>query len=299
MAEHPHFAAVAPLVFVFFWSTGFIGAKYGLPYAEPFTYMAIRMALSVIAMVGLAMVFRSPWPTQWSQVAHAAVTGLLMHGLYLGGVFFAISRGMPAGLSSLVVGLQPILVAIIAQRALRERVRVRQWMGLALGFAGVALVVTERMRENGGLHGDVAIAADIAIVLALLGTTIGTVYQKRFGQRIPLIPGTAIQYGANTVAMLTLALLTETMEVDWTPRFIGAMAWQVIVLSVISVSLLMILIRQNSVSRVSSYLYLVPPLTAIEAYFIFDERLSALALVGMAIVVAGVYLVVKQQRAES
>jgi drug/metabolite transporter (DMT)-like permease len=297
MADHPHFATFAPFIFVFFWSTGFIGAKYGLPYAEPFTYMAIRMALSVLAMAGLALILHAPWPSDLRQAGHAAVTGLLMHGLYLGGVFYAISRGMPAGLSSLVVGLQPILVAFIAQRALREGVRRRQWIGLALGFGGVAIVVIERMRSNGGIHGDTALAADIAILLALVGTTLGTVYQKRFGGRVPLLSGTAIQYAAAMVAMGLLAVTTETMDVDWTPRFIGAMAWQVIVLSVISVSLLMILIKQNSVSRVSSFLYLVPPLTAIEAYFMFDERLSALALVGMAIVVAGVYLVVKQRQA--
>lgn len=297
MADHPHFATFAPFIFVFFWSTGFIGAKYGLPYAEPFTYMAIRMALSVLAMAGLALILHAPWPSDLRQAGHAAVTGLLMHGLYLGGVFYAISRGMPAGLSSLVVGLQPILVAFIAQRALREGVRRRQWIGLALGFGGVAIVVIERMRSNGGIHGDTALAADIAILLALVGTTLGTVYQKRIGGRVPLLSGTAIQYAAAMVAMGLLAVTTETMDVDWTPRFIGAMAWQVIVLSVISVSLLMILIKQNSVSRVSSFLYLVPPLTAIEAYFMFDERLSALALVGMAIVVAGVYLVVKQRQA--
>jgi drug/metabolite transporter (DMT)-like permease len=283
-------------VFVFLWSTGFIGAKYGLPYAGPFTYMAIRMALSVVAMVLLAFAFKSPWPQNLPAYGHAAVTGLLMHGLYLGGVFYAISRGMPAGLASLVVGLQPILVAILAQRALKERVYSRQWIGLTLGFAGVAIVVIERMRANGGIHGETALAADMAILLALLGTTAGTVYQKQFGSGIPLIPGTAVQYGANTIAMLTLALLTESMAVDWNIRFVGAMAWQVIVLSVISVTLLMILIRQNSVSRVSSFLYLVPPLTAIEAYFMFDETLSLLALAGMGVVVVGVYLVVRQRK---
>lgn len=296
-SDHHLFTTLAPFIFVFFWSTGFIGAKYGLPYAEPFTYMAIRMALSVLAMAALAMVFRSPWPRTANEYGHAAVTGLLMHGCYLGGVFFAISRGMPAGLASLVVGLQPILVAFLARRALHERVIPSQWVGLALGFSGVAIVVIERMRSNGGLHGGTALAADIAILIALFGTTAGTVYQKRYGSGIPLASGTAVQYSASFIAMSALAFATETMEVDWTPRFIGAMAWQVIVLSVISVTLLMYLIRQNSVSRVSSYLYLVPPLTAIEAYFFFDERLSMLALFGMGIVCLGVYLVVRQRKA--
>jgi drug/metabolite transporter (DMT)-like permease len=291
-AEHPLFVQVAPLVFVFIWSTGFIGARYGLPYAEPFTYLALRMVLAASLMAGFAVIRRGGWPTSPRQTAHIAVSGLLLHAGYLGGVFFAISRGMPAGISALVVGLQPILTAVIATVLLREHVSARQWVGLALGFAGVAIVVIERMRINEGGATTSALAADIAILIALLSTTAGTIYQKQFNTRMPLASGTAIQYATTAIAVGLLALTTETMRIDWNIRFIFALTWQVIVLSLVAITLLMILIRQNSVSRLSSYLYLVPPLTAIEAYLIFDERLSLAAIGGMALVAVGVALVV-------
>jgi drug/metabolite transporter (DMT)-like permease len=291
-AEHPVFVQAAPLVFVFIWSTGFIGARYGLPYAEPFTYLALRMVLAASLMAGFAAVRRAGWPTSRRQTGHIAISGLLLHAGYLGGVFFAISRGMPAGISALVVGLQPILTAVIATVLLREHVSARQWLGLALGFAGVAIVVIERMRINEGGNTSTAFAADIAILIALLSTTAGTIYQKQFNTRMPLASGTAIQYAVTAIAVGLLAIATETMEIDWNIRFVLALSWQVIILSLIAITLLMILIRQNSVSRLSSYLYLVPPLTAIEAYLLFDERLSMAAIGGMALVAVGVALVV-------
>ncbi len=291
-SEHPLFIQLAPFVFVFFWSTGFIGARYGLPYAEPFTFLALRMVIATAMMVGLAVLLRSAWPSSWRQSGQIAISGLLLHAGYLGGVFFAIDRGMPAGISSLIVGLQPILTAVIAQAMLRESVNRTQWLGLVLGFAGVAVVVVERMRSNEGVDTSTVIAADIAIFIALLSTTAGTIYQKRFGGTMPLASGTAIQYGVTAVIIGLLALTTETMEIDWTARFVFALGWQVIILSLAAITLLMILIRQNSVSRLSSYLYLVPPLTAVEAYLLFDERLSLAAIGGMAMVVIGVALVV-------
>jgi len=297
-SEHPLFAQVAPLVFVFIWSTGFIGARYGLPYAEPFTYLALRMIIAGSLMATFAVVRRAGWPGSWRQTGHIAVSGLLLHAGYLGGVFFAISRGMPAGISALVVGLQPILTAVIASFLLREHVSPRQWLGLALGFAGVAIVVIERMRINEGGDRSSAVAADVAILIALLSTTAGTIYQKRHNTRMPLASGTAIQYATTAVAVGLLAVLTETMHIDWTARFIFALSWQVIVLSLVAITLLMILIRQNSVSRLSSYLYLVPPLTAIEAYLLFDERLSVAAIGGMALVAVGVALVVVRRTAQ-
>jgi drug/metabolite transporter (DMT)-like permease len=290
--EHPLFVQVAPLVFVFIWSTGFIGARYGLPYAEPFTYLALRMVLAASLMAAFAVVRRAGWPSSWRQTAHIAISGLLLHAGYLGGVFFAISRGMPAGISALVVGLQPILTAVIATVLLREHLVGRQWLGLALGFAGVAIVVIERMRINEGGATSSALAADIAILVALLSTTAGTIYQKQFNTRMPLASGTAIQYATTAIAVGLLAITTESMAIDWNIRFIFALTWQVIVLSLVAITLLMILIRQNSVSRLSSYLYLVPPLTAIEAYLIFGERLSLAAIGGMALVAIGVALVV-------
>lgn len=295
--DHSLTTQAMPLVFVFFWSTGFIGARYGLPYAEPFTYLMLRMAIAATVMVAVAVVLRAGWPRTLGQAGHIAMSGLLLHAGYLGGVFFAIDRGMPAGISALIVGLQPILTAVVAPALLRERVTPRQWLGLMLGFAGVAVVVIERMRANEGVETSAAMAADIAIFFALLSTTAGTIYQKRYAARMPLASGTAIQYGVTGVAVSVLALTTETMQIDWTARFVFALSWQVIVLSLLAITLLVILIRQNSVSRLSSYLYLVPPLTAIEAYFMFDERLSLISMGGMVLVVAGVALVVIRRSA--
>jgi len=294
-ADHPWLTQFAPLIFVVIWSTGFIGAKYGLPYAEPFIYLALRMVLACALMIGLVLLTRGVWPRNLNEVGIYATSGLLLHAGYLGGVFFAISKGMPAGLAALVVGLQPILVAIFAQRTVGESVTSRQWLGLLLGFTGVAIVVLERMRSNGGMHGSTSLAADIAIVIALLSATAGTIYQKKYGGQMPLASGTAIQYGATALVMFILAVLFETLEIDWNPRFIAALAWQVLVLSLLAVTLLMVLIRQHSVSRLSSYLYLVPPLTAIEAYFFFDEQITLAMIAGMAVVAVGVVLVVRAQ----
>ena len=292
-APHPLFTQIAPLVFVVIWSTGFIGAKYGLPYAGPFIYLALRMGIACVLMVAIALVSRGAWPTDRGAWGRYATSGLLLHAGYLGGVFFAISRGMPAGLSSLVVGLQPILVAIIAQRSLGESVTSRQWTGLGLGFTGVAIVIVERMRANGGLHGSTSTAADIAILIALLSATFGTIYQKSANADMPLLSGTAIQYGMTAIVMTILAVAFEPLEIDWAPHFIIALAWQVVVLSLLAVTLLMMLIRQHSVSRLTSYLYLVPPLTAIEAWFMFNEQITVSMIVGMAVVAAGVVLVVR------
>jgi drug/metabolite transporter (DMT)-like permease len=296
---NPLFAQLSPFVFVFLWSTGFIGARYGLPYAEPFTYLALRMAIATALMVGLAVALRSGWPGSFRDAGHIAVSGLLLHAGYLGGVFYAIDRGMPAGISALVVGLQPILTAVVATAVLHEHLIGRQWVGLVLGFGGVAVVVIEQMRAKDGVDTSAAIAADIAILIALLCTTAGTIYQKRYNTTMPLASGTAIQYGATGLVIGLLAYTTESMEIDWTPAFVFALSWQVIVLSLGAISLLMILIRQSSVSRLSSYLYLVPPLTAVEAYFMFDERLSLAAIGGMALVVIGVALVVIRRTAQA
>ncbi len=291
--DHPYFSKFAPLIFVLIWSSGFIGAKYGLPYAGPFIYLALRMSAACLLMVGLALITKGAWPKTWAEAGRYSVSGLLLHVAYLGGVFYAISEGMSAGLSALVVGLQPILVAIFAQRTVGESVTRRQWLGLLLGFAGVAVVVIERMRSNGGFHGSTSLAADIAIVIALFGTTAGTIYQKKFGANMPLASGTAIQYGTTAVVMFVLALLFESLEIDWTSRFVAALAWQVLVISLLAVTLLMLLIKQHSVSRLSSYLYLVPPLTAIQAFFFFDEKITVSMIFGMAVVAAGVVLVVR------
>ncbi len=285
--------AIAPWLFVALWSTGFVGAKYGLPYAGPFTFLFVRMQLAWLLLAGLAIAGRATWPRSPRTAAHLAVAGILLHTGYLGGVFFAISRGMPAGLASLIVGLQPVLTAVGARVLLRESVAGRQWLGLLLGFVGVALVVWEQARAAG--DASIAPAAFAAIVVALLATTGGTLYQKRFGDGADLRAAAAIQYLAAGAVLAPLAV-GEGLRVTWTLPFILAMAWLLLALSLGAMLLLLALIRQHAVSRVASLLYLVPPATALEAYLLFGERLGPPALAGMVVVAIGVALVVRQPR---
>lgn len=283
--------AIAPGLFVLFWSTGFIGAKYGLPYAEPFTFLFVRMVIACVLMFAVAKTAGASFPRTRADYAHLSVSGLLIHAGYLGGVFFAISRGMPAGLSALIVGLQPILTAVFAQAMLREQVTRRQWVGLLLGFAGVALVVEEKV--TAALDTPIERAAFIAIGISLLSTTAGTLYQKRFNRTVDLTASATIQYAAAAIAFGIAARSFETMEIEWTARFVFALGWLVLVLSFGAVLLLLRLIRENSVSRISSLLYLVPPMTAIEAYLLFGEKFGIVAIGGMVLVAVAVAMVVR------
>ena len=274
----------APGVFVVLWASGFIGAKFGLPYAEPLTFLALRMAF-VGLLIGIVVVLTCPpWPDR-AGIMHSAVTGVFVHALYLGGVFVALEQHLPAGLVALVVSLQPVLTTTLANRWLGERVIPRQWAGLLLGMAGVALIVQDKAA------GDTTALGWTAAVVALIGMTIGTLYQKHFGGRIDWRPGFLIQYAAAGVVLAIGALLFETRTVAWTPQFLFALAWLVFVLSFGAIWLLYFLIRRQAAARVLSLFYLTPPVTALMAYFAFGERLEPLALVGMAVCVAGVFLV--------
>lgn len=282
-----------PAVFVLLWSTGFIGAKFGLPYAEPLTFLLWRFVLLVAVLVPFALLTRAAWPKSWRLAGHIAVSGLLVHAGYLGGVFVAISLGVSAGLASLVVGLQPLLTAAVVGPLLGEAVSGRQWLGLVLGLAGVVLVVAEKIIAGGvGFDGWGMVAA----VVALVSITLGTVYQKRHCGGMELRTGTAIQYMAATVAMLAVAPWVETMDVQWTGEFVFALFWLIAVLSVGAISLLMLMIRRGEVARVASFFYMVPPVTALIAWAMFGERLGPLAVAGMAVAVAGVALVVAKPK---
>ena len=280
-----------PLVFVFLWSTGFIGAKLGLPHAQPITFLLFRFALVLAFMLPIALYFRAPWPASARQVAHIALAGVLLHGGYLAGVFAAIRFGMSAGLVSLIVGLQPILTAFAAAPILKERVSLRQWAGLLLGLGGVALVVLQKINLS-GLSG-------LAIAMALLGLvsiTGGTVYQKRYCAPFDLRAGSVIQFVAAGLVLLPFGLAFETMRVQWTPEFVFALAWLAFVLSIGAISLLTLLIRRGAATTLASMFYLVPPATAVEAWLLFGETLSGIALLGMALAIAGVALVVVTPR---
>lgn len=279
--------ALVPALFVLLWSTGFLGAKLGLPHAEPFTFLGIRMAIASGLLLVFALATGATWPASWRAGLHIAVAGILVHAVYLGGVFTAIHRGLPAGISSLIVGLQPLLTAALAMVWLGERLRPRQWLGLVLGFGGVTLVLSGRL---GSAAPD---WAGLPPVLAgLLGITLGTLYQKRYCAGMDLRTGGVVQYAATAALMLLGAALFESREVEWAPEFIFALAWLVVVLSVGAVSLLYTLIRRGEASRVASLFYLTPPTTAALAWLLFDERLGPLALLGMAVTAVGVALVI-------
>lgn len=293
-------AALAPAVFVLLWATGFIGAKLGLPYAEAGTFLALRFAIVALLMAPLLLVLRGQRLGGWRQVGHVAVVGALMHGLYLGGVFAAIGRGMPAGLSALIVALQPLLTAALVGPLLGERVGPRQVAGLLLGLLGVGLVLSGRLAPSGTDAGALfqgfgmdALAFNVA---ALIGITTATLYQKRFAQHAPLVGGAVVQYVAAAVVVGLPALAFESNRVVWSGEFVFALAWLVLVLSIGAVSLLMLLIRWGEAAKTASLFYLVPPVTAVIAFLLFDERLGPLALAGMAVTVLGVALVVVRPR---
>jgi len=275
----------APALFVLLWSTGFVGAKYGLPDAEPFTFLALRLVIAGGLLAVAAAVTRTRIDRQ--QVGRAAVSGLLLHATYLGGVFWAIAHGTPAGVSAVVVSLQPVLVAALALPLLGERLVRLQWVGLVLGVAGVVLVVGPR------LGGAVPVSGLVSCLVALAGGTGGTLWQKRYGDGIPLLWGTCAQYGAATLVLAAASLAVEHQRIHWTPHFVGALAWLIVVLSWGAVLLLMVLLRRGTASSVSSLLYLVPPATALEAWLLFDEQMALVSVLGVAVTAAGVALAVR------
>lgn len=279
---------MAPAAFVVLWSTGFIGAKLGLPFAEPLTFLAWRMAIVFALLVVVAAATRAPWPRRASTVSHMVVAGVLVHAVTLGGVFSAISGGLSSGVTALIVGLQPLLTAVVAGFWLQERIRARQWIGFVLGLLGVALVMSDK------LPGAELNARAVAFaVLGLFGITSGTLYQKRYCGGMDFRTGGAIQYAAAGIALLVVALATERLEVRWTGEFVFALLWLCVVLSVGAVSLLYLLIKRGAAARVSSLFYLVPPVTALMGFVLFGETLGVTALVGMAISAVAVAMVVR------
>lgn len=286
--------AAMPGVFVLLWSTGFIGAKYGLPFAEPFTFLVVRFAV-VIALLAIVIgISKAQWPRDPKLILHLAVSGLLVHAIYLGGVFGAIRLGVPAGLVALVAGLQPLLTATVVGPLLGERIGRRQWLGLGLGLIGIAMVLSTRLT---GIHFDGFGWDGMAFALAaLIGITAGTLYQKRFCTGMDLQTGTLIQYMAALVVLAPIAVSTESMEIRWTITFVLALGWLVLVLSLGAISLLMTLIRLGEAAKVASFFYLVPPMTAVLAFLLFDEALTPIALAGMAATAVGVALVVRAKK---
>ena len=278
------FSNAFPLVFVLLWSTGFIGARLGLPHTEPLTFLLIRYIAVLACMALVATLTRAPWPPTASAWFHIGVAGLLLHGVYLGGVFIAISKGLPAGVASLVVGVQPLLTAVGAGWLLKETVLKRQWLGLLLGLLGVGLVVFGKIGTGFGME------ALWPAIAALIGITAGTLYQKRYCAPFDWRTGAIAQFLPTALLTFVGAWLTETFRVDWTGELVFAMGWLVFVLSIGAISLLNWLIRHSDAVNVASLFYLVPPCTALVAWLLFDEAFTGMALAGMALTVWAVYL---------
>jgi drug/metabolite transporter (DMT)-like permease len=283
-ARHARQQLVFSVVFVLLWSTGFIAAKYGLPYAPPLKFLLYRFVLVAALMAAVALATGAPWRYSRVELGHIAVSAWLVHGICLGGVFVAIARGMPAGIAALLVGLQPILTVVIARAWLGEPVMPRQWLGLTLGLGGVWLVVRHKLAPASDVAGLVAITA------ALLAISIGTLYQQRFCSRVDLRSGAVIQFGACALVYVPIVILLEPAPVRFAPQFIFALGWSVIVLSVGAISLFYWLLRHGAAANIARLFFLVPACTAVMAALMFGETIDMIAMAGMVLIGVAVVL---------
>jgi drug/metabolite transporter (DMT)-like permease len=275
-----------PGLFVVLWSTGFVGAKLGLAYAEPGTFLVVRFLIVIALLLPLCVWMRAPWPATRAEWLHMAFAGALIQAGYLGGVFLSLHRGMPAGVSSLITGLQPILAAVLSGWLLGERTNARQWLGLLLGIGGVALVVHEKWVLEGVGAGATALS-----VLALASISLGAVWQKRFCARVDLRTGAAIQFATAALVLAPYAWWFESRQVVWSPTLVAVLAWLVVALSLGAVFLLFWLIRHGAATKVASLMYLVPPCTALVAWPLFGETYTVYSAAGMAVAMLAVWLV--------
>ncbi len=268
------------------WSTGFVGAKYGLPYADPFIFLSVRVLIAALILFAIAWVMRSPIAIGASAITRSSVIGFFLHACYLGGVFYSISKGLPAGVAAVVTSLQPVLVSLLAVKVLGEQLRVKQVVGLALGLIGVVLVLGPSFEQ------DIPVSSVVGILVALTGSTSATLLQKKIGTDVPLISGTAYQYLASGVVLGIAAVATGGTRIQWSGQFVVAFVWLIAVLSVGAILLLLWLLNTGSAASVSSLLYLVPPATALEAFFLFGEKVNTQGFLGIGITALGVWLVI-------
>ncbi len=280
------FSQWAPALFVLLWSTGFVGAKFGLPFAEPFTFLFLRYGVVTVILGTVLLLWRVPLPRSPAMWGHLAITGLLLHGFYIGGVFVAIAHGMSSGIAALIVGIQPLLTAGVAGPLLGERVSRRQIAGLLLGFAGLTLTVSKTF-----VQGELPAIGLVACLMALLAITFGTVYQKRHVAGVDLRAGAFVQFLATALVFAVLSIAFDTGKIDWGPEFLFALGWLCLVLSLGAISLLWRLIQRGAAAKVASLFYLVPPVTAVEGYFLFGESLTSLQMIGIAVTALGVAII--------
>ena len=277
---------VAPVLFVLLWSTGFIGAKYGLPFADPFIFLSVRVLIAALILFAIAAVMKSPIAIGPSAITRSASIGFFLHACYLGGVFYSISTGLPAGVAAVVTSLQPVLVSLLAVKVLGEALKLKQVVGLVLGLVGVVLVLGPSFEQ------DIPTSGVIGILVALIGSTAATLLQKKIGADVPLISGTAYQYLASGLVLAVAAIATGGTRIQWSGQFIIAFVWLIAVLSVGAILLLLWLLNTGSAASVSSLLYLIPPATALEAFFLFGEKVNTQGFLGIGITALGVWLVI-------
>ncbi|KGF70959.1 peptide ABC transporter ATP-binding protein [Hoeflea sp. BAL378] len=287
---------LAPAVFVLLWSTGWIVAKYASPHADPLTFLSLRFTIAAVLFAVLAMVSRAAWPRTRAGWMHAVVSGVFLHGLYLGGVWWAIAQGVPSSVSGLIAALQPLMTAIAAPYIVGERLSGPQKLGVVLGFAGLAVAILPRVLALDAAMMQVALVPLLVNVVAMASVTSGTLYQKRHLQEGDLRAIASLQYVGGCLVVMPLALLIEPLRIDWNLEFALAMAWSVLGLSLVSIMLLLYLIRRGQVSRAASLTYLVPPAVAIESWFLFGEELTVPMILGTVIVVIGVWLTNRKTR---
>jgi drug/metabolite transporter (DMT)-like permease len=280
-------ARFAPVLFVALWSTGFVGAKYGLPYADPFIFLAVRVVIAAIILFAIAAILKAPIAIGAAAITRSSLIGFFLHACYLGGVFFSISKGLPAGVAAVVTSLQPVLVSLLAVKVLGEQLKARQVMGLALGLIGVVLVL------GPSFDADIPISGVIGILVALVGSTTATLLQKKIGAGVPLLAGTAYQYLASGLVLTVAAIATGGTHIQWSGKFILAFVWLIAVLSVGAILLLLWLLNTGSAASVSSLFYLIPPATALEAFFLFGEKVNTQGFLGIGITALGVWLVMR------
>lgn len=288
---------IAPYVFVVLWASGFIGSKLGSADAEPFTFLAVRFLIVLAILVPLAMITASR-TRNWAERGHAIVAGMLIHGAYLGGVFWAIRHGMPAGVIALIVSLQPVVTSLLAGLLLGEALTVRHWTGTALGLAGVILILGPKLTAAASAAHGIDGATLTSAVIALAGMTAGTLYQKRFVTGLPIVAGTVWQFIGALALIGGLALAFETRQVTWTPKFMIALGWLSFVVSIGAISMLMVLIRDNAVAGISGLFYMTPAVTAVMAYVLFGETMDGLQLAGLVLVTIAVLMIVRVPAAE-
>jgi drug/metabolite transporter (DMT)-like permease len=283
----------APVIFVLLWSTGFTGIRYGIPYAPPFTFIAIRMAIASVLLALISLAITKRFTHDLPTIGKSALVGVTIHGAYLGGCFYGVKQGMPAGITALICSLQPVLVSVLSSIFFKEKLSSRKWLGLALGLAGLVLVIVPKL--SGSIGQQLPTVGVVAIFIALLGGTSGTLLQKKFGSDVEVLSGTSWQYIFTGLLLGAMALTLEQGEsITWNGSFIFSLVWLVLALSIGAILILYFLLARSSASSVSSLYYLVPAVTAVEAYFLFGETIGLLTACGTLVTIIGVAMVVSQ-----